>query len=105
MRLIAISRFRSYLLQHCEVDMRVLPAREHGLIFGLSFHHIAREQLRTGETRTREHARRVIADKTTVVEDVLEFRGGWRALPRAQVGQAADLRRGKGPERSSERSA
>jgi hypothetical protein len=83
--------------------MRVLPAREHGLIFGLSFHHIAREQLRTGETQTREHPRRVIADKTTVVEDVLEFRGGWRALPRAQVGQAADIRRVRG--QSGRRSA
>ena len=83
--------------------MRVLPAREHGMIFGFSFHHIAREQLCTGETLTREHAKRMIADKTTVVADVLEFRGGWRALPRAQEGQAADIRRVKG--QSGRRSA
>jgi hypothetical protein len=38
----------------------------------------------------------VVADQATVVEDVLELPGGWRALPRAQVGQAADIRRIQG---------
>lgn len=42
-------RFRSYFLQHREVRIRVLHCVSTGVVFGSTFHHIAREHVPTGE--------------------------------------------------------
>ena len=62
MRLTAITALPLLPPPAGEVDILVLQ-RGHGLIFGLSFHHVAREHERTGETLTREHAKRMIAER------------------------------------------
>ena len=92
--------FRLGLLEDRDVGVGVFPECEEILVGSLCLGLISRQSERSAELQVRQCADGIADHDPAVIENLLEFRGGFGALVCGQIGLATHIDRIEGPEES-----